>query len=58
LVFAKRMPPADVTNKPTLVLKALRLAAIWISTWVLLLLPDLLLYWSGYPVAAAGRFKP
>ena len=38
--------------------KTLRLAAIWVATWALLLLPDLLLYWSGYPVVAAVRFKP
>src|SRR5262245_28500542 len=51
------MPPANAVE-PILMHKTLRLAAIWVATWVLLLLPDLLLYWSGYPVAAAVRFKP
>ncbi|MGE3528409.1 MAG: sulfatase-like hydrolase/transferase [Methyloceanibacter sp.] len=37
--------------------KALRLAATWIATWALLLLPDLLLYWGGYPVLAAVKLK-
>lgn len=51
------MPPANAVE-PTLIHKTLRLAAIWVATWVLLLLPDLLLYWSGYPVVAAVRFEP
>ena len=38
-------------------MKALRLAATWIATWALLLLPDLLLYGSGYPVLAAVKLK-
>src|SRR5215510_12689314 len=51
------MPPAT-TAEPTLMHKTLRLAAIWVATWALLLLPDLLLYWSGFPVVAAARVKP
>src|SRR5262245_17161815 len=51
------MPPANAVE-PILMHKTLRLAAIWVATWVLLLLPDLLLYWSGYPVVAAVRFQP
>jgi len=45
------MPPAH-SAESTLMHKTLRLAAIWVATWALLLLPDLLLYWSGYPVVA------
>ena len=30
---------------------------MWGGTWILLLLPDVLLYWSGYSVQAAVRFK-
>ena len=33
------------------------LCAVWAASWLLLLLPDLLLYWSGYPVIAAVRFN-
>ena len=36
---------------------AARLCALWGATWILLLLPDVLLYWSGYSVLAAVRFK-
>jgi glucan phosphoethanolaminetransferase (alkaline phosphatase superfamily) len=34
------------------------LGGLWIATWALLLLPDFLLYWSGYSVEAAIKFKP
>jgi glucan phosphoethanolaminetransferase (alkaline phosphatase superfamily) len=37
---------------------ALRLCALWVVTWVLLLLPDFLLYWNGYAVEAAVKIKP
>jgi hypothetical protein len=30
---------------------------LWAASWLLLFLPDLLLYWSGYSVEAAVRFK-
>ena len=33
------------------------LCGIWAASWLLLFLPDLLLYWSGYSVEAAVRFK-
>jgi glucan phosphoethanolaminetransferase (alkaline phosphatase superfamily) len=33
------------------------LCALWAASWLLLFLPDLLLYWSGYSVSAAVRFK-
>ena len=33
------------------------LCALWAASWLLLFLPDLLLYWSGYSVQAAVRFK-
>jgi glucan phosphoethanolaminetransferase (alkaline phosphatase superfamily) len=49
--------PANAAE-PTLMHKTLRLAAVWLATWALLLLPDLLLYWSGFPVVAAVRLKP
>ncbi|GAF69264.1 unnamed protein product, partial [marine sediment metagenome] len=29
------------------------ICGLWVATWILLLLPDLLLYWSGYSVEAA-----
>lgn len=34
-----------------------RLCALWVATWLLLLLPDLLLYWNGYAVEAAVKLK-
>jgi glucan phosphoethanolaminetransferase (alkaline phosphatase superfamily) len=34
-----------------------RLCGLWAATWVLLLLPDVLLHWSGYAVEAAGKPK-
>ena len=37
---------------------ALRLCGLWIITWILLLLPDFLLYWGGYAVEAAVKIKP
>ncbi len=36
---------------------ALPLAGVWLATWALLLLPDVLLYWSGYAVEAVSGFK-
>ena len=36
---------------------ALPLAGVWLATWALLLLPDVLLYWSGYSVEAVSSFK-
>jgi glucan phosphoethanolaminetransferase (alkaline phosphatase superfamily) len=36
---------------------AARLGGLWLATWALLLLPDLLLYWRGYPVNAATSSK-
>jgi glucan phosphoethanolaminetransferase (alkaline phosphatase superfamily) len=36
---------------------ASRLVGLWVATWILLLLPDGLLYWSGYSVEAAVRLK-
>ena len=33
------------------------MCGLWVATWILLLLPDLLLYLSGYSVSAAVRFK-
>ncbi|MGH9809239.1 MAG: hypothetical protein ACRD9W_18635, partial [Terriglobia bacterium] len=36
---------------------AARLSGLWLATWALLLLPDLLLYWRGYPVNAATSPK-
>jgi len=36
---------------------SVRLLGVWGGTWILLLLPDVLLYWSGYSVQAAVRFK-
>ena len=33
------------------------LCALWAASWLLLFLPDLLLYWSGYSVQSAVRFK-
>ena len=33
------------------------LCLLWASSWLLLFLPDLLLYWSGYSVQAAVKFK-
>jgi glucan phosphoethanolaminetransferase (alkaline phosphatase superfamily) len=33
------------------------LAGVWIATWLLLLLPDFALYWSGYAVEAATKLK-
>ena len=38
-------------------LSALRLAALLLLTWTLLLLPDVLLSWNGYDVVAATRLK-
>ena len=37
---------------------ALRLCGLWVVTWILLLLPDFLLYWNGYAVEAAIKIKP
>ena len=34
-----------------------RLCGIWIATWLLLLLPDIGLYWSGYAVDATTKTK-
>jgi glucan phosphoethanolaminetransferase (alkaline phosphatase superfamily) len=34
-----------------------RLCALWVATWILLLLPDFLLYFSGYSVEAAVKLK-
>ena len=31
---------------------ALPIAGVWLATWALLLLPDVLLYWAGYSVQA------
>lgn len=36
----------------------LRLCTLWVVTWIVLLLPDFLLYWSGYAVEAAVKIKP
>ena len=36
---------------------ALPLAGVWLASWALLLLPDVLLYWSGYAVEAVSGFK-
>ena len=33
------------------------LGVLWAASWLLLFLPDLLLYWSGYSVEAAVRVK-
>ena len=33
------------------------MGGLWIATWALLLLPDVLLYWSGYSVQAAVSAK-
>ena len=33
------------------------LCALWAASWLLLFLPDLLLYWSGYSVQSAVRYK-
>jgi hypothetical protein len=34
-----------------------RLCALWVAIWILLLLPDFLLYFSGYSVEAAVKLK-
>jgi len=34
-----------------------RLCGFWIATWLLLLLPDIGLYWAGYAVQAAAKPK-
>jgi glucan phosphoethanolaminetransferase (alkaline phosphatase superfamily) len=34
-----------------------RLCTLWLGTWALLLLPDVLLYWEGYSVKAAVSLK-
>ena len=34
-----------------------RLLALWIATWILRLVPDFFLYWSGYAVEAAVKLK-
>jgi glucan phosphoethanolaminetransferase (alkaline phosphatase superfamily) len=44
-------------GKARLQLSALWICGLFTATWILLILPDLLLYWSGYPVQAAVRFK-
>ena len=36
----------------------MRLCGLWVVTWILLLLPDFLLYWNGYAVEAAIKIKP
>ena len=33
------------------------LCVLWAASWLLLFLPDILLYWSGYSVQSAVRFK-
>lgn len=57
---AKETSPAGFrlwSRALTLMPAAARLGGLWIATWALLLLPDLLLYWGGYPVNAAARPK-
>ena len=47
-----QLAPSMSTTKLT------RLAILWVATSILLLLPDFLLYWSGYSVTAALHDKP
>ena len=42
-------------GKARLPLSALWIFGLFIATWILLILPDLLLYWTGFPVQAAVR---
>jgi hypothetical protein len=35
-----------------------RFCGLWLATWLLLVLPDVLLHWFGYAVEAAVKAKP
>jgi hypothetical protein len=54
------MPPVGIRIRDRagpLLRAAVPLAALWLATWALLLLPDVLLHWSGYAVQAATSLK-
>jgi len=55
---AEETPPIGASSWPrALPIAAVCLGGLWVATWALLLLPDVLLYWSGYSVEAAVKLK-